>query len=339
MEPKKDNIGRFSEESSVILKGIDNVRGIVAQALEAQFVEEGIVGQPLAIQKLEKDYVICYIKHRKSMVSEQGEYYFVWDKQSKPLNLPIIFWAPTTIPKHIWNLSISQFSCNSTLLFNIEKYLLPQFDSILDLFPYEQLKSMTMQTFLKYKILVQPIRIVKQIVYYFGADQILHKRDATQPCGYIKSLWHCRDVNMRIFRKAASRFQVGSTLSDCVEIFLNTNLCSVPKKNSLLDVLITKIVVSFERIPENENRKTFDYIRVRLNLCHAAYPTWKDLQQGVMEHKKEIDDLVIKKVENNRRFCKFGVPMSYLRLTNRILSRHYCVLEYIFELKNVVVPD
>ena len=51
-----------SSKGQTILRGIDSIRGIAARMLEAQLVEQGIVGKPLAIQKLTKSYRVYYFK-------------------------------------------------------------------------------------------------------------------------------------------------------------------------------------------------------------------------------------------------------------------------------------
>lgn len=335
MESERDS-RRESSESQIILRGIESVSGIAAQMMEAQLVEQGIVGKPLAVRKLTKSYKVYCIKPWRIMGKKQIEYRLTY-KEILDVSEPLITcWAPPTIPKSIWDFACPKFSLCGTLADNIERYLLPQFDSILDLFSYKQIYEATIQTFLENGILMEPIRTIKQTIYYFDAAQIYQKDTKVHWQANSKDLylWYYANINMRIFRKASINFLVGSTLKDCVEIFLKTNLCTTPKKRPPLDFLVTGIgAVSYERIPENENPKTFDYIRVQVNLSHTAYATWEELKQGVRQHRKEIDELVVKKIQNDRGFRKFGVPLSAVNLSERILSSHY-FLEYIFDLKD-----
>lgn len=144
-----------SSKGQTILRGIDSIRGIAARMLEAQLVEQGIVGKPLAIQKLTKSYRVYYFKPWWSVGEKQLEYRLTCDTL---LNTPepfITYWTPATIPKEIWDLAYQQFSNRETLAANIEAYLLPQFDSLLDLFSYEQLHDATVQALLENGILMQ----------------------------------------------------------------------------------------------------------------------------------------------------------------------------------------
>lgn len=324
--------------SSVILKGIDSVRGIIAQGLERQFVEQGIVGQPLAIRKRDQGYTVYSIEIYTFTKKDAPEYYFTNHKQPEA---PVTFWMPRNIPKRIWDLAVTKFSSGRTLAFNIKKYLLSQYDSILDLFSYNQLRDIVTQAFLDGDILTQPIRIVNQAAYYFDSDQV-YKKDTGERwknIGKVRSLWHCREIDMRVFSKAASRFQEGYILRDCVDLVLKTDLCPTSVQYSPLERLVTRVgPVSYERVPENQNPKTFDRVRVQANLSHTFYATWEELRQGVKRHRKEIDNLVIETIRNDPKFQKFGVPVNVLRLSNLILARSY-FLEYIFELKEVNFPD
>ncbi len=330
MDIEKNN-GSSPSKSFVVFRGIDSVRGIVAQELERQFVEQGIVGQPLAVRKGERDYTIYYIECHTFIKPDNPEYYFISYKQSEP---PSTLWTPATIPKHIWELAVAKFSCRRTLEFNTKKNLLPQFESVLDLFSYDQLQDIVTQAFLKNGILMKPVRIANHAAYYFDADQIYQKDtgERWKKIGRIRHLWSCQEIDMRVFSKASCSFQVGSTLRDCVDLVLKTDLCTTFAQYSPLERLVTRVgPASYERVPENENPKTVDFIRVQANLSHTFYATWEDLRQGVEQHRQEIDHLVTEKIENDPGFQKFGIPLNAFRLSDRILSRSY-FLEYIFEL-------
>lgn len=335
-----NNNGASPSKSSVILKGIDSVRGIVAHALEKQFVEQGIVGQPLTIGKQEQGYTVYSIESYTFIKSDDPEYLFMSHQQQEA---PSTFWVPETIPKHVWDLAITKFLCRQTLVFNIKRYLLPQFDSVLELFSYSQLQDIVTQAFLDGNILMQPIRIANHTAYYFDTDQI-YKEDTGErwkKIGKIRHLhlWYYLEIDMRVFSKAAKRFQIGSTLRDCVDLLFKTDLCANSTQYSPLELLVTRVLpASYERVPENQNPKTFDFIRVQANLSHTFYATWEELRQGVEQHRQEIDNLIVETIKNDIEFLKFGVPINVLKLSNRILSQQY-FLEYIFELKDVSFFD
>lgn len=73
---------------------------------------------------------------------------------------------------------------------------------------------------------------------------------------------------MTVWRKAVSQFEVGATLKECIEIFLNTELVQkAPQEPSPIDSLVQRIYPPiYERVPENRDKTTFDYIRMTVGL-------------------------------------------------------------------------
>lgn len=344
MDIKKNNRSSPSK-STVISRGIDGVRGVIAQELERQFVEQGIVGQPLLTRKPKDDYFIYYIKSNESAILDNKLWYsFERDKQPELTELPDTYWAPAAIPKRAWDLALSRFSLHSTLADNIEKYLLTQFDSVLDLFSYDEIRSMVTQALLKEGILMQPVRIANRVAYYFDTDQVYKKDTAGrwETSGRIRHTWHHRKLNMRTFTKAASSFQVGSTLSDCVDLLLKTDTYTPLRTNAQYSPWELPVAcvgpISYERAPENQNPKTVDFIRVQANFTHSVHSSWKELRQEVEQHQQEIDNLVTEQIKNDPSFQKLGLPINAFKLSNRVLSRSY-FLEYIFDLKDAENSD
>lgn len=185
---------------------------------------------------------------------------------------------------------------------------------------------------------MHPIRIIKKSVFYFDSNQVYKKGsewDWNTDCITQSQLWRSYMFNMKIWIMATSRFQEGATLDECIDIFLQTGIRKIPESDSMMDRLVTSMEpASYERVPENKNEKTFDFIRVYVNLSSTFYNTWEDLLEGVKTHKREIHQMVLDKIQNDRRYKKFGVPINVLKLSNLVLSRHY-FLEYIFELKEI----
>ena len=83
------------------------------------------------------------------------------------------------------------------------------------------------------------------------------------------------------------------------------------------------------RWPDNPKPNTFDIIKVRILLCQS----WEsDIPEYVKENEKEIINRAIEKIEQDRSFKKFGVPVNILAMT----SAEYLTkdsLELIFEIK------
>lgn len=84
-------------------------------------------------------------------------------------------------------------------------------------------------------------------------------------------------------------------------------------------------------VPENQNKKTFDRIRIQVVLPRYMFQTWDELKAAVQENRLEIDNRVLDKIKNDRQFIKFGIPVNFIKLTDVTLLRDH-TLEYIFEL-------
>ena len=56
------------------------------------------------------------------------------------------------------------------------------------------------------------------------------------------------------------------------------------------------------------------------------------MRDEVNKHRREIYRLVLDKIESDRRFIRYGVPINFLKLSDVTLLRNYS-LEFIFELR------
>ena len=100
-----------------------------------------------------------------------------------------------------------------------------------------------------------------------------------------------------------------------------------------IDRLIQRIEAPlFERIPENHNEATFDRIRVFVGLPRYMFDSWYELRDAVLKNRAEIDRRVIRRIEEDRQFKKFELPINFIKLSDVTLLRDHTV-EYIFELK------
>lgn len=59
---------------------------------------------------------------------------------------------------------------------------------------------------------------------------------------------------------------------------------------------------------------------------------WEALQNEVKKYQREIYQQVIQRLEKDRQFKKYGVPVNFLKISNVTLLRDFS-LEFIFELK------
>lgn len=140
--------------------------------------------------------------------------------------------------------------------------------------------------------------------------------------------------NSGVWIKAAPRFEVGMSLKECVGIFIETELAHrAPQELSPLDQLIQYIARPvYERVPGNDNVKTFDRIRMTVGLPRYQFNSWEALQSEVKKYQHEIYQRVIQRMETNRSFKRYGVPINFLEISNVTLLRDFS-LEFIFELK------
>lgn len=140
--------------------------------------------------------------------------------------------------------------------------------------------------------------------------------------------------NSGVWIKAAPRFEVGMSLKECIGIFVETELAHrTPQKLSPLDQLIQYIARPvYERVPGNDNVKTFDRIRITVGLPRYQFNSWEALQNEVKKSQYEIYQRVIQRLETDRPFKRYGVPINFLEISNVTLLRDFS-LEFIFELK------
>lgn len=100
-----------------------------------------------------------------------------------------------------------------------------------------------------------------------------------------------------------------------------------------LDRFIVKILKPvILRVPENDNPKTFDIIKVQMDIINQ----WDtDRTQYIKENKKEIVRRAVEKIAQDKAFRRFGVDVNVLALT-KILRLNDNMIELIFELKKEI---
>ena len=83
------------------------------------------------------------------------------------------------------------------------------------------------------------------------------------------------------------------------------------------------------RVPENDNPKTFDIIKVQMDIISQ----WEtDRTKYIKDNRKEIIRRAVEKIAQDNTFKKFGVDVNILALT-KILRLNDNMIELIFELK------
>lgn len=143
-------------------------------------------------------------------------------------------------------------------------------------------------------------------------------------------------IDSNLARKILSKLKEGDHISKVADIASVTEIQYMSgeekrKKTNRSDV--ENFVISIEkpniyRDIENENKKTFDFVEVIVNI--SVYHPNKI--KFAREHKKEIAQMALNKIENDRKFQKYGVPISILTLKNAMLSKNNFI-RYLFEVK------
>lgn len=255
-------------------------------------------------------------------------------------------WTPTFIDPAIWQQAASQFRPGERLDRCVEKYLLPEMEDYLQSLSDSALISMVREFLLDHGVINKPILQCRGITYYFTENEVYTQDTKSSLFPYEKRLrFNLFEVsneicfNSAVWTKAATHFMPGMSLRECIGVFLGTKIdVRPPREPSPTDQLVQGISPPvFEREPENENTATFDRIRISVGLPRYHFSSWEALRDEVKKHQREIYRLVLDKIESDRRFLRYGVPINFLKLSDVTLLRNYS-LEFIFELKGTHNP-
>lgn len=250
-------------------------------------------------------------------------------------------WIPSFIDAEIWERAVSRFCTFERLDKNVEKYLLPEMEEYLQSISDADLVAVTKDFLIEHGVINAPISQRAGNTYYFNKNEVYSFDRKSEMFPYDKQLKYnvfkaeyeaCLNIN--VWRKAVSQFEVGMTLKECVEIFLQTELAhNLPQEPSPTDRLVQYIARPiYERSPGNSNSATFDHIRMTVGLPRYQFNSWKALQNEVKKYQHEIYQRAVQKLEKDRGFKKYGIPINFLKLSNVILLRDFS-MELIFELK------
>lgn len=330
-----DMVGGAAMKAADKSSGRKCAYSIVARNLADKLIEDGILNNPIVRVPRENntDIVFCFERN--------GYYYRVSSKwlAERPDDEPL--WTPSFIDRETWESAAKAFRPQHDLKYNVEHYLLPVMEGYLSGVTDDELNALVRDFLLHFAVLNSPIRQISGNTFYFNDDEIytLDKGSQLFPYeGRLKfHLFTVRDYssfNMNVWAKAAKKFALGMTLTECIRIFLDTEMESKPVGDlAYIDRLIQHIhPPEYERVPENMNEATFDRIRVSVGLPRFMFQTWAELRAAVRENRKEIDQRVIRRIEDDRQFQKYKIPINFIELSEVLLRKNYS-LEYIFELK------
>ena len=309
---------------------------IASKTVARRLVDDGIVGKVIARK---------FLKYRYDSIRIAGfgtgleDIYVVLRKGGGEAEQPL--WTPTFIDPAIWPQAVSQFRPGERLDRCVEKYLLPEIEDYLQSLSDSALVSMVREFLLEHSVINKPIRQCRGITYYFTEDEVYTQDAESTLFPYEKRLrFNLFEVsnetcfNSAVWTKAATHFMPGMSLRECIGVFLRIKIdVRPPREPSPIDQLVQGISPPvFEREPENENTATFDRIRISVGLPRYQFSSWEALRDEVNKHRCEIYRLVLDKIESDRRFIRYGVPINFLKLSDVILLRNYS-LEFIIELR------
>lgn len=311
---------------------------IASKTVARRLIADGIIDKPI-FRKPRSNYVsvltVGYSDNQAYVISPGGD-----KLAGEPL------WTPSFIDPGIWEQAVSRFRIYDRLDRNVEKYLLPKMDEYLQSIPDAELASMIRDFLIEHNVINKPICQRAGKTYYFSENEVYSVDEKLELFPYEKRIKYSlfsplleTCFNMRVWRKAVSQFEVGMTLKECSIIFLKTELIhGIPKINSPVDQLVQSIATPiYERVPENMNKATFDYIRITVGLPRYQFDSWEKLQDEVEKYQQEIYQRVILTVKNDRQFKRYGVPINFLKLSDVTLLHDFS-MEFIFELKGQIDP-
>lgn len=311
---------------------------MASKTVTEKLIGDGIIGQVIC-KRRRINSKNRYDLLRVTKFKHEETVYVMSQKDKGVAEEPL--WTPSFIDAEIWARAVSRFRTCESLDRNVENHLLPEMEEYLQSIPDAELVSITRDFLLECGVIHVPISQRAGNTYYFNENEVYSLDKEARLFLYEgRTKFNKFEVrgetcfNMNVWVKAASQFKVGATLEECVEIFLKTELVHrVPKEPSSIDRLAQYISPPiYERVPENQDEATFDYIRMTVGLPRYRFNSWKALQDEVEKHQREIYRKVLQKLESDRQFKSYGVPINFLKLTDAILRRDFAI-EFIFELK------
>ena len=313
-----------------------SMRSLIARVIADKLVADGIVGKTLIIRTM-KDGT----EHHYAFFEGRGFSRCAYTPE-EAARIQAQIWYPSIIEREAWAFAVEGFRRLHNLPYNVEHYLLPLLRGQIEQLSSDELTEIAMNALLDYGIIDCPIKKTEHEIYYFNEagyycvdEGGTHFENGLKQDIFLSSRpFSWPSFNYNVWWDAVEHFEVGMTLEDCVRIYINTELVIQRGVDwSFIDRLVQSIEKpSYEREPWNQNKKTFDRIRVTVNLPRYMFGTWDELKQAVKDNRQEINKKVLTKIETDRSYKKFGLPVNVLQLSDVVLCRNY-TLEYIFELK------
>lgn len=313
---------------------------MASKIIAEKLIADGIVGKTI-YRKHRLNSKSIYDLFQVVRFKDKETVYVISQKSREPKKEPL--WTPSFIDAGVWGQAVCGFLNLDRLDESVERSLLPMMDEFLQSVSDTELISLTRNFLIEHGIINTPICQHTGNTYYFSESEVysLDKKSELFPYeGRQKfNIFQIKGepcFNMNVWRKAASQFEVGMKLEDCIGIFLQTELVhNVPKELPPIDRLVQGIAPPiYERVPGNNNEATFDRIRIIVGVPRYQFNSWEALRNEVNKYQPEIYQRVIERLEGDRQFKKYGVPINFLKLSNVMLLRNFSI-EFVFELKEI----
>lgn len=164
--------------------------------------------------------------------------------------------------------------------------------------------------------------------------------------GYEHTSLHMHNARKCIEKVISNKLRSNTYIDDIiVEVNRNIKIMEVEKKkldevNTLrlindINYFVTKIETpTYERETGNKNKKTFDFVRVFVNLPSPEVVDKEAIRIGLNTHYREICNMVLDKIASMKNYQRFGVPVTALKLSKAVVEYRCNRVMFIFELKD-----
>ena len=197
---------------------------IASKTITKRLIAEGITDKLFARKPTRNRYHLLAAEKRK----DDQVYVTRWRNNGLADEA---LWTPSFIEAGIWERGASRFDPLERLDRNVEKYLLPEIEEYLQSIPDVELFSMTRDFLIEHGVINVPITQREGKTYYFNENEVYSLDTKSELFPYEKRIKfylfkpeYETCFNLNVWHKAVSQFEVGMTLSECIRIFLKTEL-------------------------------------------------------------------------------------------------------------------
>jgi len=189
---------------------------IASRTITKRLIAEGIIDKPFARKQIRNRYRLLSAKK-----FSEGQVYVTWQRGSELADEAL--WTPSFIEAGIWERGASRSQLSERLDRNIEDYLLPEMGEYLQGIPDAELASMTRDFLIEHGVINTPISQREGNTYYFDENEVYSLDTKSERFPYEKRIKYnlfnaeyetC--INMNVWHKAVSQFEVGMTLGECM---------------------------------------------------------------------------------------------------------------------------